>query len=270
MAVKLSTGLVQFLTGEGSLRKAFEDGILNIYTGTAPTTADAIPTGTLLCKLTKSSGAVVTTSRTDRSVPRSQKHTMSGTHAASSSVSVVVTLNDASTATYTYTIHSTSASLHTTTATAREFAQMIDDIPQLHAISVPGATTAIGRLIVVQSRIAGLTFGITQKTSLGPTISAGTLITTASRLNTLQLGIPVAGVISKSGDTWSGVNLATGVSGYFRLVAPGDDATLSTTQVRLQGTCATSGAELNMSNTTLTISATTTIDTFAVTLPLLV
>ena len=50
MALSLSTGLRQFLTGEGSLRKAFEDGILNIYSGAAPANADAAPTGVLLAK----------------------------------------------------------------------------------------------------------------------------------------------------------------------------------------------------------------------------
>ena len=271
MAVKLSTGLGQFLNDESGLRKAFEDAILNIYSGTPPATADAIaPAANLLCKITIGSGAVVTTSRTDRSIPKLKRYTMSGTRTAGKTCSVKVTLADATTAHYVFTIHATSASLRTTTAVTREFAQMLDDIPQLSALSMPGATTGKGNIILVKSRIAGLSFEIAQRASTGPTISTGTLITTASRVNTLQFGKPVAGVISKASGTWSGLNLATGVAGWFRLVAPEDDATLSTTQVRLQGACAASGAEINMSNTTLTEDATCTIDTFSVTLPLLV
>ena len=40
MALKYSTGLRNFLVGEGSLRKAFEDAVLNLYSGAAPANAD--------------------------------------------------------------------------------------------------------------------------------------------------------------------------------------------------------------------------------------
>ena len=58
MALKYSTGLRNFLVGEGSLRKAFEDGVLNIYSGAAPANADEAPTGVLLAKITKASGVL--------------------------------------------------------------------------------------------------------------------------------------------------------------------------------------------------------------------
>ena len=58
MALKYSTGLRNFLVGEGFLRKAFEDGVLNIYSGAAPENADEAPTGVLLARITKASGAL--------------------------------------------------------------------------------------------------------------------------------------------------------------------------------------------------------------------
>jgi len=58
MALKCSTGLRNFLTGEGSFRKAFEDAVLKIYSGVAPASPDDAETGVLLVKITKSSGAV--------------------------------------------------------------------------------------------------------------------------------------------------------------------------------------------------------------------
>jgi hypothetical protein len=58
MALKYSTGLRNFLVGEGSLRKVFEDAVLNLYSGAAPATADDAPLGVLLAKITKASGAV--------------------------------------------------------------------------------------------------------------------------------------------------------------------------------------------------------------------
>lgn len=43
----------------GSLRDIFMDGVLRIYTGSQPTTADAAATGTLLLEITESAGAFV-------------------------------------------------------------------------------------------------------------------------------------------------------------------------------------------------------------------
>lgn len=78
----------------------------------------------------------------------------------------------------------------------------------------------------------------------------------------------VAGIISKpSGVVWSGTNLATGSASYYRHVAAGDDATLSTTQARIQGTVATVGADLNLSSTSLTSGASQAIDYYSVTIP---
>ena len=46
------------LTG-GSLKDIFKDGVLKIYSGSQPATADAAATGTLLCTITVGSGAFV-------------------------------------------------------------------------------------------------------------------------------------------------------------------------------------------------------------------
>ncbi len=77
-----------------------------------------------------------------------------------------------------------------------------------------------------------------------------------------------SGVLSKQTNTWDGVAVATGTAGYFRYCASTSDAGgTSTTEVRIQGSVATSGAELNMSSTSITSAATTTIDTFDITMP---
>lgn len=80
----------------------------------------------------------------------------------------------------------------------------------------------------------------------------------------------VAGVLQKlSSETWSGVNAATGTAAYFRHVAAGDDGTLSTTQARIQGTVATSGADLNVASVALVAAATQPVDFYSVALPTL-
>jgi hypothetical protein len=81
------------------------------------------------------------------------------------------------------------------------------------------------------------------------------------------LAAAVSGVLSKDANAWAGVAGATGTASYFRLVVNTDDGTLSTTQIRMQGTIGTSGADLNMSSVAIVLGATQTIDTFDLTMP---
>ena len=73
-------------------------------------------------------------------------------------------------------------------------------------------------------------------------------------------------------ETWSGQAGATDTAGYFRFYPNdvsshiGADAG-GETKIRFDGAIATSGAQLNMSNTTITSGGTTTIDSVAVTMP---
>jgi len=63
MALRLSTGLVTELMGDGtddnSLRELLKDGVLDIYSGSQPSNADATETGVKLVSITESSGAFV-------------------------------------------------------------------------------------------------------------------------------------------------------------------------------------------------------------------
>lgn len=77
----------------------------------------------------------------------------------------------------------------------------------------------------------------------------------------------VSGSLAKAAEVWSGVNAASGTVGYWRFVAAGDTGASSTTQARVQGSVGTSGADLNLSNLSLTSGATQTIDYASFTLP---
>ncbi len=81
------------------------------------------------------------------------------------------------------------------------------------------------------------------------------------------LAAAVAGVLSKNADVWSGVASADGTANYFRLVVNTDTGVLSTTEIRMQGTVGTSGADINMSSVTIVSGATQTIDTWDQTMP---
>lgn len=70
------------------------------------------------------------------------------------------------------------------------------------------------------------------------------------------------------GETWSVAAVATGTASYFRyVIKASDDGLLSTTQVRIQGTVGTSGADMIIGNTAIVSGATQTIDTFTLTAP---
>ena len=102
-------------------------------------------------------------------------------------------------------------------------------------------------------------------------LGAATLLLTISNNSTgtgLTLGTAAGGAISKtSGEVWSGVVVAGGTPSFYRFVAPGDTGGASTTEVRLQGTVATAGADLNMTNNPLVVSATETVTVYNLNIP---
>jgi len=63
MTLRLSTGLVTELMGDGSgdnsLRELLKDGVLDIYSGSQPASADDAETGVKLASITESSGAFI-------------------------------------------------------------------------------------------------------------------------------------------------------------------------------------------------------------------
>ena len=80
----------------------------------------------------------------------------------------------------------------------------------------------------------------------------------------------VDGVLSKApAQVWSGTNVDTGVATFFRYTAQADDGTLSTSQVRIQGTVAEGGGDMNMASTSLADTVLQPIDFFSVALPTL-
>lgn len=87
--------------------------------------------------------------------------------------------------------------------------------------------------------------------------------------NGINLGDAISGIIGKrSSEIWSGVGLTNGTAGWFRFYANDAVTGASTTAIRLDGSIATTGAQMNMSNTTITATATTTIGSVAITDPM--
>lgn len=82
------------------------------------------------------------------------------------------------------------------------------------------------------------------------------------------------GVIAKPAfQTWSGTSLASGTATFFRFWTYGDNGSANTITEsvaynlpRIQGSVATSGADLNLTTTTITVGAVQTINAFSFTL----
>jgi hypothetical protein len=253
MSVKLSTGLRNFMLDEGSFRKAFEDSLIKIYSGTAPAEADDIATGTLLVTFTKASGAVVAL---ERSTPEIYSITI-GDHASAATFIVNITIDGVGPTSYTFTNTPDAGDVN---AVAVKVAQMLDDVKGIQAVA-----TGVGGVLWVFSDIAGVPFTCANGGGTGAVTVGGNMA--EATLNTLKFLYGVAGIISKNTDVWSGVAGNTGTAGYFRLVTNLDTNADSTTEIRLQGSVSTSGSELNMSSINITSGATQTIDTFTIELP---
>jgi len=83
----------------------------------------------------------------------------------------------------------------------------------------------------------------------------------------VTLGTAAAGALPKSGETWNGTIAAAGVAGYFRFYGTAGTSGTSESERRIDGNVGVSGSDLVLSNTSLTLGATLTIDTFTLTVP---
>jgi hypothetical protein len=266
MAGILSTKAINYLTSGGSYRKMLKDCVLSVFSGTAPATADAAATG-LLCTYTKASGAMVIGTN-DYSIP--DKWAIIFTDHDENDTYIINVLIDGNTHVVSFTANTASIGGHTLVLVGAAAAKQFNEIPGIHAVS-DGNTGESTLTVWVQGDIGGLAVVISDGggTATDPTYTHSV---TASRsgINTLQFGPPTAGLISKTSDVWSGEVQTTGVAGYFRFHVPGDTHAADTGFIypRYQGAIATSGLEGDLTNTTLTDGATSTIDNATITLPI--
>lgn len=102
--------------------------------------------------------------------------------------------------------------------------------------------------------------------------ATGTLLGTVS-VNAGGTGLTfdasVGGTISKAAaETWKFLGLAAGTAGWFRFYpAAGNPANNSSTEARLDGSCGSSGADMNLTNIAITVGAPNTVDVFQFTMP---
>ena len=104
-------------------------------------------------------------------------------------------------------------------------------------------------------------------TLLGTMTLASGAFTPGSPTNGLTFAAASGGSVSKTG-TWSFVGVAQGTAGWFRFKGNAVDAGGSSdTAIRMDGSCGSSGADLNLSNINITVGAPVTCDVFVYTQP---
>lgn len=255
MALRLSTGLRNYLNEAGGVKQALNNGKIYIYSGTQPALADDAATGTLLAIISKSSGAITEEVQSVGSVAL--------TGGASGSVDTI-TVNSIA-------ILPAAVPFNTSLGqTAIDIAAAINDNPQ--------------NLLFIAS-VSTDTVNITAKLGLGALANGWVVASTATTItktdsnmaggvtavNGLTFGDAASGTLVKNPlETWTGVGLAAGTAGWFRYEGALADTEASDTAGafnRLDGNISTSGANLNMSSTTVAIGATQTISTFSLTEP---
>ena len=103
------------------------------------------------------------------------------------------------------------------------------------------------------------------------TLASGAMVS-GNPANGLTLDTPAGGVVGKpEAAVWSGKNVANGSAGWFRWYPNDFDSHMGAAtggdKIRIDGNCATSGGQMNLSSTNLKINVTTTVDNVALFLP---
>lgn len=254
MTLRLSSGVRNHLLNGGSMKQAFSGGRLKIYSGAQPSSADAAPTGTLLATVTDASGSNTAEVRAAGTV------TLSG----SSGSITACTVNGLT------VLGETVPFATDLTTTAANLAEAINEYPSVPKIeaSSSGAIVTLKAPRGVGATANGWVVDSTTSTLVGTDVNMSGGVTA---VNGLKFDKGSAGIMDKlDSQTWSGVAASTGTAGWFRFEGPeADSGALDSTesQIRMDGAVSTSGAQLNMSSTSITASATQTITSFPITLP---
>jgi hypothetical protein len=256
MALRISTALANHLLQHGSLKNALQGGKIEIYSGAQPATADAAVSGTLLCTITKSSGA-----HTDE-VLAAGSITLTGGAAGSINTLTVNSVNIIPNGAVPF-----NTSLNQTASDLADAINANQTSPEYRA----EASGAVVTITAARGTGAGpntyvVTASLTTITATYVDMTGG-----VAQVNGLTLGNAASGVIAKTAtETWTGVAVATGTAGWARFVASSADAgtaDATASKLRVDGSCATSGAQFNLTSTAFVAGATQTVSSFSFTQP---
>ncbi|MBT9176368.1 MAG: hypothetical protein DDT20_00681 [Firmicutes bacterium] len=259
MPLRFSPALQNFIAASGSWKDFFDEGSIEIYSGTQPATPDLAVTGTLLVTLTSGGSA--------KTHEVASQGTVTLTGGASGSVDTL-TVNSLA------IMDSATPFNASLTQTAADIARKCMRNPRnkLFTVTSSGAVITItanpGQGTLPNGWVVASTVTTITKTD----VNMGVTTAGVNAVNGLRMDFnPVAGMFTKDlVQTWSGTAVATGTAGWFRYESSVVDAgALDSAAVflRMDGNIATSGADMTMSSTTITSGAVQTLGNFHFTIP---
>lgn len=284
MAKRLSTGFVNGLTQDGGFSQLLSNGVIEIYTGAQPATADAASTGTLLCTFTKAGGVytaeTVATSKIDLTGITTDETITSITVAGIEILGTTVTYATSDTVTAAAVAAAINTNLSVTSISASATgAVIIISAPKNSGIKFNNATivaagTGVWNGTASHFQSNGVAASATPNTwSSGDGrfgSGAGGSIAGVAAINGLNFTYPNAttGVLVKEVAAWQGTAVATGTAGWFRFKGDNTSSSVpSTTAIRYDGSVGTSGSDMIVSSTAITSGAVQTLNRFEITIP---
>jgi len=263
MALLWSTGIRQFVAQHGSYKRALQGGVMVLYSGTVPASADLVAgsyTNQLL-RITLASGSYTPETQASASL------TISG---SAGSLDTLTVKKSGETA-----IEIMGAAIPYNTDLTTTASDVVAQI-QKYLSNPEYEVSSSGAIITVKSLMGS---GIAQNGFELDCTSSGGLLENCPQtfaggvaaVNGLTYLYGIAGVLTKTG-TWSGVILNTGTASYWRIYGPTANEwgapLASTSAIRVQGTCGVGATfDYNMSSTSLTAGQTHQIDNFNLEIP---
>lgn len=250
MTLRYSDAARNFMAARGSIRDAFNNGRLELYSGAQPASANAAVTGTLLCTVTAASGT-----RTSEVL---SSGTVTLTGGASGSINTL-TVNGVD-------VIGQAVPFNTSlNQTAADLAARINNFRGAVGYSA-AAVAAVVTITALPGTGTGPNGFVVTGGNTTITTTYGNMAAGVAPVNGLLFGAPGltgVGYVSKlASQVWTGVNANSATAGYYRLYGSVADAgALDSVAafIREDGAVATSGSELNMASTALVAAATTTI-----------
>lgn len=243
--VRFSTGAVQGIAADETVKEQFMDGKIVLYSGAQPSLADDAYNGTPLATITKDGNTHVPGTKSTRQISKDV--------IGSSTEGHVFTLTVDGTA-YTYTAGAGSS----TTIVAAALAALVDESRVVTAL-------AEGANIWIRARFGGNVFTCVSSGSGTQTV---TTPVASARAEGIQFGACADGVLAKESNTWQGDGIADGTIGWFRIYANATDAGgSSATAKRIDGSCSTTSGDMILRSLAAETGIPITIDNFDITFP---
>lgn len=266
MTIRQSTALCDYLNETGSWKSAFQNAVIELYSGSQPASADAATTGNLLCTITVASGAITNEVAAQGSV------TFSGTVAGGTCTGITVN-----------SIQIMGSTFTDATGVLADFATGVAAIINNNPKNWLYTASASAGVVTLTAKpgigvLSGVSNGAVVSTVTGISksdVNMGSVTAAVSSANGLRFGDSAAGTMVKdSSQIWSGVGTAAAATGtaagWFRLKGSKADAGALDSvgaYLRMDGTIATSGADMTVSSTTIVSGSTFTLNVCSPTEP---